>query len=87
MLRELLHGRRSLLWLFGPPVLFLAAVPLVNRVEPTVLGMPLFMAWLILATLLTPPCIWLAARRDPLWRPGWQVDVNGADSGHAGVDR
>jgi uncharacterized protein DUF3311 len=67
-LRELFAGRRSLLWLCGPPVLFLGAIPLVNRVQPTVFGLPLFVAWLVLATLLTPVCIGAAAHGDPLWR-------------------
>lgn len=60
-------GRKSLWWLLGPVVLYTAALPLYNRVEPVILGMPFFMSWTLLATLLTPVCIWLAARRDPLW--------------------
>jgi len=30
------------------------AVPLVNRVEPRVLGLPFFLAWLFVWVLLTP---------------------------------
>lgn len=60
-------GRKSLWWLMGPVVLYVLALPLYNRIEPVVLGLPFFMAWILLATLLTPLCIWLAARKDPLW--------------------
>lgn len=60
--------RRSLWWLLGPPVLYLVALPLYNRVEPVIVGLPFFMAWTLFATLLTPVCIWLAARGDPLWK-------------------
>lgn len=61
-------GRKSLWWLFGPIVLYVLALPLYNRIEPVILGLPFFMAWMLLATVSTPLCIWLAARRDPLWR-------------------
>lgn len=60
-------SRASLWWLLGPFVLYVVALPLYNRVEPIVLGMPFFVFWMLLATLLTPVCVWLAARRDPLW--------------------
>ena len=60
-------GRKSLWWLVGPVVLYTLALPLYNRIEPVILGLPFFMAWILLATLLTPVCIWLAARKDPLW--------------------
>lgn len=63
-----LKERKSLWWLLGPVLLYLVALPLYNRVEPVVLGLPFFMFWTLLATLLTPACIWLAARKDPLWR-------------------
>lgn len=61
-------GRGSLWWLLGPFVLYVLALPLYNRVDPVIAGMPFFMAWILLATLLTPVCIWLAARGDPLWK-------------------
>lgn len=61
-------GRRSLWWLLGPVVLYVLALPLYNRVEPVVLGLPFFMAWMLLATVLTPVFIWLAARKDPLFQ-------------------
>ncbi|GAA2891193.1 hypothetical protein GCM10010472_57020 [Pseudonocardia halophobica] len=61
-------SRRSLWWLLGPPVLFCVAVVPANRVEPWVLGMPFLVFWLLLATLLSPVCVWLAARGDPVWK-------------------
>ena len=45
-------GRRSLLWLAVPFLLFVAAIPLANRAEPVI---------------LSPLAIWLAARKDPYY--------------------
>ncbi len=64
----MLRKRPSLLWLLGPVVLYLVALPFVNRIEPIVFGLPFFVFWMLLATVLTPVSIWLAARRDPVWR-------------------
>nr|WP_245689275.1 DUF3311 domain-containing protein [Streptomyces chattanoogensis] len=47
-----------------PYVLFLAALPLVNRVTPTVLGLPFLFFWMLVATLATPLSVWLARRGD-----------------------
>uniref|UniRef100_J1RLX8 DUF3311 domain-containing protein n=1 Tax=Streptomyces auratus AGR0001 TaxID=1160718 RepID=J1RLX8_9ACTN len=47
-----------------PYVLFLAVLPLVNRVTPTVLGLPFLFFWTLLATLATPSAVWLARRGD-----------------------
>ncbi|KUL47195.1 hypothetical protein ADL22_10355 [Streptomyces sp. NRRL F-4489] len=47
-----------------PYALFLAALPFVNRVTPTVLGLPFLFFWMLLATLLTPAAVWLARRGD-----------------------
>ncbi|GAU68020.1 hypothetical protein SSP35_06_01040 [Streptomyces sp. NBRC 110611] len=57
-------GRPTLLWLLVPYLLHLGALPLVNRVTPTVLGLPFLFFWLLLATLLTPVAVWLARRGD-----------------------
>ena len=62
------RNRPSLLWLLGPFVLYLGVLPLVNRISPVVSGIPFLALWLIIATLLTPLCIWLAASGDPVWR-------------------
>lgn len=56
--------RPALLWLLLPYVLFLAALPLVNKVTPTVAGLPFLFFWMLLATLLTPVSVWLARRGD-----------------------
>ncbi|MEU8582570.1 DUF3311 domain-containing protein [Streptomyces abikoensis] len=60
----MLKKRPHLLWLLGPYVLYLAALPLVDRVHPTVLGLPFLFFWLLLATLLTPVAVFLAWRGD-----------------------
>ncbi|WP_030603735.1 DUF3311 domain-containing protein [Streptomyces rimosus] len=57
-------NRPTLLWLLVPHVLYLGALPLVNRVTPTVLGLPFLVFWMLLATLLTPAAVWLAWRGD-----------------------
>ncbi|KNB49385.1 DUF3311 domain-containing protein [Streptomyces caatingaensis] len=56
--------RPALLWLLLPYVLYLGALPLVDRVHPTVLGLPFLFFWLLLATLLTPAGVHLARRSD-----------------------
>ncbi|MFF4159633.1 DUF3311 domain-containing protein [Streptomyces sp. NPDC001678] len=60
----MLKKRPTLLWLLAPYVLYLAALPLVDRVHPTVLGLPFLFFWLLLATLLTPVAVFLAWRGD-----------------------
>ena len=59
------RGRRSLLWLTVPFLLFVLAIPLANRAEPVILGLPFLFFWALLAVLLSPLAIWLAARGDP----------------------
>ena len=61
------RGRRSLWWLTVPFLFFVAAIPLVNRVDPVMLGMPFFAFWCILGVIATPAAIWLAAHGDPLY--------------------
>ncbi|MFJ6792436.1 DUF3311 domain-containing protein [Streptomyces angustmyceticus] len=56
--------RPALLWLLLPYVLFLAVLPLVNRVTPTVLGLPFLFFWMLVATLATPLSVGLARRAD-----------------------
>ena len=63
-----LKGRRSLIWLTVPFLLFVLAIPFVNRVEPVILGLPFLFFWALLSVLLSPLAIWLAARSDPLFR-------------------
>ncbi|WP_405780494.1 DUF3311 domain-containing protein [Streptomyces sp. NBC_00859] len=60
----MLRRRPQLLWLLVPFVLFLGAVPFVNRVRPVLLGLPFLFLWMIAATLLTPLAVWLTHRGD-----------------------
>lgn len=62
--RDVLRRRPQLLWLLVPYVLYLGALPFVNRVEPVVLGLPFLFFWLLGATLLTPVAVWLTRRGD-----------------------
>jgi hypothetical protein len=61
------RGRRSLVWLAVPFLLFVAAVPLVNRIDPVILGLPFLYFWALVSVILSPLAIWLAARGDPLY--------------------
>ncbi|MEU5428255.1 DUF3311 domain-containing protein [Streptomyces olivoreticuli] len=56
--------RPTLLWLLIPYALFLATLPLTDRIHPTILGLPFLFAWLLLATLLTSAAVYLAWRGD-----------------------
>ncbi|MEU4178402.1 DUF3311 domain-containing protein [Streptomyces sp. NPDC026589] len=59
-----IRRRPQLLWLLVPYVLYLGALPFVNRVTPLVFGVPFLFVWLLGATLLTPAAVWLARRGD-----------------------
>jgi hypothetical protein len=61
------RGRRSLLWLIVPFALFVFALPLANRVDPVILGLPFLAFWVLLSVILSPLAIWLASRKDPLF--------------------
>ncbi|MFD3517231.1 DUF3311 domain-containing protein [Streptomyces sp. NPDC058657] len=61
---HLLKRRPQLLWLLVPYVLYLGALPLVNRVQPVLFGLPFLFVWLLGATLLTPVSVWLTWRGD-----------------------
>ncbi|MBC5828727.1 MAG: DUF3311 domain-containing protein [Candidatus Eremiobacteraeota bacterium] len=53
------HRRILTIVLAAIPALMLTlAVPLVNRVEPRVLGLPFLLAWLCGWVLLTPAFLW-----------------------------
>lgn len=56
--------RPQLLWLAAPFVLFVGALPLANRVQPALGGVPFLLLWLLGATLLTPLAVWLTWRGD-----------------------
>ena len=53
-----------MLWLGVPYLLYLGALPFVNRVRPVVFGLPFLFLWLLIATLLTPLAIWFTWRGD-----------------------
>lgn len=61
---HVLRRRPQLLWLLVPYVLYLGALPLVNRVQPVLFGLPFLFVWLLGATLLTPVSVWLTWRGD-----------------------
>jgi hypothetical protein len=61
------RGRRSLLWLTVPFLLFVLAIPFANRVDPVILGLPFLAFWVLISVILSPLAIWLAARNDPLF--------------------
>lgn len=43
------------------------AIPLVNRVEPRVFGMPFLLAWIVAWVLLTPAFLWTVGRLERRW--------------------
>ncbi|MER7144228.1 DUF3311 domain-containing protein [Streptomyces xanthochromogenes] len=60
-----MRRRRShVLWLGVPYLLYLGALPLVNKVRPVVFGLPFLFFWLLVATLATPLAVWLTWRGD-----------------------
>jgi hypothetical protein len=61
------RGRRSLLWLTVPFLLFVVAIPFANRIDPVILGLPFLAFWVLLSVVVSPLAIWLAARNDPLF--------------------
>ncbi|WEH41655.1 DUF3311 domain-containing protein [Streptomyces sp. NBC_01218] len=60
----MLRRRPQVLWLLVPYVLYLGALPWVNRVEPVVFGLPFLFVWMLGATVLTPVAVWLTRRGD-----------------------
>lgn len=42
-------------------------VPLVNHVEPRILGMPFLLCWIIAWVLLTPAFLWTIGRLERHW--------------------
>ncbi len=43
------------------------AVPLVNRVEPRILGLPFVLAWIVAWVFLTPAFLWGVGRIERRW--------------------
>jgi hypothetical protein len=48
--------------IFGaiPFVTMVLALPLVNRIEPVILGMPFLLFWILVWVVLTPPILFAA---------------------------
>lgn len=62
-------------WLAALPFLgILVGVPLLNRVEPLVLGMPLILAWIVLWIILTAVIMAIIYLCDPANRDAPTVD-------------
>ena len=58
-------------WLAVLPFLgILVGVPLLNRVEPLILGLPLILAWIVLWIVLTAVIMGIIYRCDPANRDG-----------------
>lgn len=43
------------------------AVPLVNRIEPRILGLPFVLAWIVAWVLLAPAFLWAIGRIERRW--------------------
>ena len=43
------------------------AVPLVNRIEPRILGLPFVLAWIVAWVFLTPVFLWSVGRVERRW--------------------
>ena len=61
--------RISLLLGAIPFITLVFALPLVNRIRPTVLGLPFLLFWILLWVLLTPLILFLAYRAEQRYNP------------------
>ncbi len=61
--------RISLLLGAIPFITLVFALPLVNRIQPTVLGLPFLLFWILLWVLLTPLILFLAYRAEQRFNP------------------
>jgi hypothetical protein len=43
------------------------AVPLINRIEPRILGLPFVLAWIAAWVVLTPAFLWTLGRVEKRW--------------------
>jgi len=43
------------------------AIPLVNRVEPRIFGLPFLLCWIVAWVLLTPAFLWTIGRMERHW--------------------
>jgi Protein of unknown function (DUF3311) len=42
-------------------------VPLVNRIEPRIFGLPFVLGWIVAWVLITPAFLWSIGRLDQRW--------------------
>jgi hypothetical protein len=61
--------QRHLRFVFAaiPVAAITVAIPLVNRVEPRIFGLPFLLAWIVLWVMLTPAFIWCIGRVEGRW--------------------
>jgi len=52
-----MRSRLALLFAAIPVVALILALPLVNRLEPVVLGLPFVLFWILAWVLATPACL------------------------------
>ncbi|MBV9233286.1 MAG: DUF3311 domain-containing protein [Candidatus Eremiobacteraeota bacterium] len=50
-----------------PIVAMTFAIPIVNRVEPRLFGLPFLLCWLIAWIVLTPAALWAIGRLERRW--------------------
>ncbi len=50
-----------------PVAALTVAVPLVDRVEPRIFGMPFLLAWIVAWVVLTPAFLWSVGRLERRW--------------------
>lgn len=50
----------ALLFATIPFITLVFALPIVNRLEPVILGLPFLLFWILLWVVLTPPILFLA---------------------------
>jgi hypothetical protein len=58
---------RAILPAVIPVIALTIAVPFVNRLDPSVFGLPFALAWILLWVLLTPAFLWLVGRLEQRW--------------------
>lgn len=81
------RGRRPLWLLVIPGVLYCAAPVVANSIEPRILGVPFLLAWIIMASVISPLIIWAAARLDPAYRANTLEPIPADDPADDVTDR
>lgn len=62
------NARRLRVLLAAVPIAALTLlVPLANRLEPRIAGLPFLLAWIVAWVILTPAFIWSIGRLDRHW--------------------